>query len=74
MPMYEYTCEKCHKSFDHLARSMNSDEKVKCPQCGSTQTARALSVFAVGSAGTKRSASESPGCPRCGGDGPCGMG
>jgi putative FmdB family regulatory protein len=73
MPLYEYICEKCHKSFEHLARAMNSDEKVKCPSCSSTQTARSLSVFAVGAAVAKNSSNEGAGCPRCGSAGPCGM-
>jgi putative FmdB family regulatory protein len=76
MPIYEYTCKRCEKKFDHLARTMSaSDAKVKCPHCGSEKTAKALSVFAaVGSEG--KTASEAPPmCGRCGGaPGSCGMG
>ena len=76
MPIYEYTCEKCHQKFDHLARTMSGDHKVACPECGSPKTARALSVFAVGGeSGGKSSASEQdPMCGRCGqAPGSCGM-
>ena len=74
MPIYEYTCKSCEKQFEHLQRSIKSSEKVKCPECGSTKTARAFSVFAVGAA-TAKSTSPAPGmCGRCGGPGPCASG
>ena len=76
MPIYEYTCKSCQKTFDHLARTMSSDSAVKCPECGSPKTERALSVFAVGGPAEQKSAAPSagPGCGRCGGPGPCAMG
>ncbi len=76
MPIYEYTCKSCDKTFDHLARTMaTNDAGVACPKCGSTQTARALSVFAVGGPAEQKSSSPAgPGCGRCGGPGPCAMG
>jgi len=76
MPIYEYECRACEAKFEQLQRTMSSDAKVKCPECGSVKTARALSVFAVGGeSGGKRSApAAGPGmCGRCGGPGPCGM-
>ncbi len=75
MPIYEYTCAACNKSFDHLAKSMaDADARVKCPSCGSVKTKRAMSVFAV-SAQESKSAAPGPGmCGRCCGDGPCPMG
>ena len=72
MPNYEYTCESCKKSFEHLARTMNATGPVKCPECGSTKTARALSVFAVGAeSASKPAMPPGGGCGRCGGPGPC---
>jgi len=72
VPIYEYTCQACEKKFDHLHRSMSAPEKVKCPECGSSKTSRALSIFAVGGDAPKSSAP--PGmCGRCGGPGPCAM-
>jgi len=69
VPVYEYTCQKCQKRFDQLVRSMSSEVKPACPECGSKQTTKALSVFAVGAeGGTKSSANEAaPMCGRCGG-------
>jgi putative FmdB family regulatory protein len=75
VPIYEYTCEACKNRFDHLARTMSGEAKVKCPECGSPETARSLSVFAVSSAGPKSSGGSDPTCGRCGGaPGSCGMG
>ena len=74
MPIYEYTCQSCQKKFDHLHRSMNDSQKVKCPECGSSKTARALSVFAVGAEAPKQAARAPGMCGRCGGPGPCAMG
>ena len=80
MPIYEYTCQACDARFEQLQRTMSAADdasaaKVKCPECGSTKTERALSVFAVGAEGSGKSksasASVAPGCGRCGGPGPC---
>jgi putative FmdB family regulatory protein len=76
MPIYEYTCKSCNKKFDHLARSMNdSGAKVKCPECGSDKTAKALSVFAAVGGDTAKSSAPAgpPSCGHCGGaPGSCG--
>jgi putative FmdB family regulatory protein len=73
VPIYEYTCKSCKNHFEQLVKSMSAGDKVKCPQCGSKETARSMSVFAVASAELK-SSSAAPGmCGRCGGPGPCGM-
>jgi putative FmdB family regulatory protein len=68
VPIYEYTCKNCDAKFEELQRTMSSEAKVKCPECGSAKTARALSVFAVGSeSASSRSSVDTPGCGRCGG-------
>lgn len=72
MPIYEYICKSCQTKFERLIKSMTSANGIACPKCGSKQTARAMSVFAVGSESTK-SHSDSPMCGRCGGPGPCAM-
>jgi putative FmdB family regulatory protein len=71
MPIYEYTCKSCKKSFEQLVKSMTAAENVKCPACGSKQTDRSLSVFAVGSAALAGGQSAPGMCGRCGGPGPC---
>ena len=75
MPIYEYICKKCDARFDHLAKSMSESgkaDKVKCPECNSAKTERAMSVFAVGSGPARSSAPASP-CERCGEAGGCPM-
>ena len=84
MPIYEYQCKSCGVKFEKLVRSMSAvgagaggagEPKVQCPKCGSDQTAKALSVFAVGAEGSAKGTPESaPMCGRCGGPGPCAMG
>ena len=71
MPIYEYHCEACDKTFDHLARTMTDTGPIACPVCESKKTRRLLSVFAVG---PENAPPPAPGgCGRCGGPGPCGM-
>lgn len=73
MPIYEYTCSKCKHPFDQLVRRMDDGGKVKCPKCGANAD-RALSVFAVGSEGSKPGATgpAGGGC-HCGHEGGCAM-
>lgn len=76
MPIYEYTCQSCDHRFEQLVRTMAGGQDVKCPACGSDQTARALSVFAVSSGAPKGGGggSDDPMCGRCGGaPGSCSM-
>ena len=72
MPIYEYQCRKCGEKFEKLVRSMSDSKPVECAKCGSKETARALSLFAVGAG--KSSPADGPMCGRCGGPGPCAMG
>ena len=67
VPIYEYACKQCETKFEKLVRSMNVSEKIECPKCGSTNTARALSVFAVGAQSASKQSSDVPMCGRCGG-------
>ena len=41
MPLYEYSCAKCHHLFEELV--FNSDP-VACPHCRATKVERLLSV------------------------------
>ncbi len=76
MPIYEYHCAKCTRSFDHLARSL-SDKPKKCPECGSVKINRQLSTFAPRMAAPAPAASagcggcaNAPACPAAGGSAP----
>ena len=42
MPIYEYACPKCRRSFEEWLRSSDDAETQPCPDCG-TPSARVLS-------------------------------
>jgi len=48
MPLYEYRCQKCGKSFEKLRRMEDADRNLECPECRSEQIERMLSTFATG--------------------------
>lgn len=54
MPVYEYRCDACGETFDLFVRSVTQQKEPKCPQCGSTQVRKAVSLFGVGGAGSER--------------------
>lgn len=56
MPLYEYQCKKCEKTFETLVSASKADEPQECPECGSKETSRKLSSFC---ASVKGSASSS---------------
>ncbi len=49
MPVYDYVCQDCHRSFElTLTLKTHDTEKVKCPKCGSTHVLQeAAEFFAV---------------------------
>lgn len=67
MPIYEYACQGCQKSFELLIRG---DEQPTCPTCAGTKLEKQFSVPAAHVAGGSRD------LPMAGGGGftPCGMG
>ena len=56
MPIYEFHCEKCDSTFDHMTSMSARDEQVSCPTCGSKKTGRKLSVVAVGTGANQSAA------------------
>jgi len=48
MPIYEFHCDACDHTFDHMTSMSNRDEKTTCPKCNSKKTGRKLSVVTVG--------------------------
>jgi putative FmdB family regulatory protein len=80
MPLFEYECAKCHRSFEKLVRSNEAVISQACPSCGSHKTKKRVSAFAHavkgGSSAPKSSASGgcSGGCSggNCGGCKGCG--
>jgi putative FmdB family regulatory protein len=43
MPLYDYKCSDCNKEFEVLVK--NSNEKVDCTECGSSNIKRVYSSF-----------------------------
>lgn len=49
MPIYEYRCLECGEVFSHLfLRSTDAVGQTQCSACGSDQTRRLISSFAIG--------------------------
>ena len=73
MPIYEFACRSCDHRFEELVKPNGSVPAAPCPACGSAQTAKLMSAFAVRSASNKHEAlasafssgSQAGGC--CGG-------
>jgi len=63
MPIYEYRCDECGKKFELFVRSMTKQNSSACPECGSQQVRKDISLFGVGgtSGGKMSAASCGPG-------------
>ena len=47
MPLYEYVCRDCHTDFEALLPASRRDAAdTACPRCGTTRTARKISLMA----------------------------
>jgi len=75
MPVYQYACRSCATRFERLVMGQ---ARPACPDCGSEDLERLLSVFAVGA---RESRAPLPtgggGCGTCGdprGPGACALG
>ena len=72
MPLYEYWCPECKKTFEKLQPMGSKDSPVKCVRCGAVMK-KMLSVFAtVGRSGEAESYFMSGGGCACGGNCGCG--
>lgn len=60
MPIYEYQCEKCGRTFNFLVRSVTSHKPPACPKCGVGLMTRVLSRFAAPKRAGKKSRDEAP--------------
>jgi putative FmdB family regulatory protein len=43
MPIYEYACAPCGKSFEELLIRRSDEAEVRCPACGSAKVSRQMS-------------------------------
>ena len=66
MPIYDYQCKECGKTYDVFHKVKEVAEDVVCPSCGSTSHTRLLSAPSF-SMGTQKDSA-----PACGDGGCCG--
>jgi len=67
MPIYEYRCRRCGTEFERLLPMERAAEGGPCPQCGSEEVERRLSLFApfARAGGESRSLGGNSGCATC---------
>ena len=70
MPLFEYECRACKHKFEFLQRG---SDVASCPQCGSAEIEKALSVFAVSTRSTSSAPASSGACATCPHAGGCGV-
>lgn len=46
MPIYEFECQQCGQPFEELVFSSSAINDVKCPECGSGEIRKKISMFA----------------------------
>jgi putative FmdB family regulatory protein len=63
MPIFEYTCPKCGKTFEKLVLGRNQGPP-PCPHCGAKKVLQQFSTFASASSSAK---SAGAGCAPSGG-------
>jgi|Deesub1362A_J573_1020465.scaffolds.fasta_scaffold00253_6 putative FmdB family regulatory protein len=51
MPIYEYECMDCKKTFSLLQSVSASEEDTECSHCGSGNVRKKISLFACSTAG-----------------------
>jgi len=61
MPIYEFHCEQCGSPFEELVASSSAVNQVECPQCGSKQVRKQISLFGT-SGGSKNTGAAYPAC------------
>ncbi len=59
MPIYEYVCVKCEKSFGVLQKMGATEKDTSCPECGSGEVKKKLSAFCCSPGGEHSSSTSS---------------
>jgi putative FmdB family regulatory protein len=69
MPIYDYRCDGCGKTYDVFHKVREIAEDIVCPSCGSPQHTRLISApsFSMNGKSSGASLNEAPPC----GDGSC---
>ena len=67
MPIYDYQCNECGKTYDVFHKVREAIEDVVCPSCGATTHTRLISApsFSMGSRSAKEPSCDGSAC--CGG-------
>jgi putative FmdB family regulatory protein len=60
MPIFEFTCNKCGKSFEKILFKPLENASIVCPECGSSDIQKLIS--APGSVGVKGGSNDSHSC------------
>ena len=70
MPIFEFVCEKCYKTSEHILKV--SEKPEKCPNCGNKVMEKvAFSKFAVGGPAKTDGCDAAPSCHSCCAGGAC---
>jgi len=79
MPIYEFHCADCGKSFEVLRLSASGFKAITCPSCGSANTSKDMSTFAMAAPSgggvpmcDRTGVCATPNMPGCG-SGACGL-
>jgi putative FmdB family regulatory protein len=71
MPIYDYRCDECGKTYDVYHKVREVEDDVICPSCESKKHTRLLSAPNVSMGGSSASSADfAPSCPNggcCGG-------
>ncbi len=67
MPIYEFRCKQCDRTFEKLFTSSRQEPSPTCPECEGGDITQLFSVFGVGTLDTPgASTPEMPICGTCG--------
>ncbi len=73
MPIYQYLCKECGKSFDVLFKSASERKEVLCPNCGSKDVEKSFAAFSVKGGGSAGVGFSEGSCPSCCSGGSCSL-
>ena len=60
MPVYAFDCLKCGADFSLRRKFDEMEDPATCPECGSGETKRKISVFYATNTGSSTAAASSP--------------
>lgn len=76
MPVFDYSCSECGKTYDVYHKVREVVEDVSCPQCGSKKHKKLFSMASVSMGGSSSHSPSRPPCEtggECCGGGACGL-